>query len=622
MDEETLSHWTRLLIHATKPNTKPRPRLSGSVWADTYRRVALGTSPEPGPWSTDRVPYLREPMDSATDRNTELVVLMCSSQVGKSEAIMNVMGYYAAQDPSPQLMLQPTLEAAEAFSKERIDPTFKATPALSSLLDNGKDGRGSGRKSSNTIRMRHYPGGYLALVGANSPAGLASRPIRVLLCDEVDRYGMTREGDPLKLAIQRTTNFANRKILMVSTPTVKGASPIEEWFQKGDQRVFMVECKDCGDRHEMKWSDVHWEKDESGGVVRGSVFMACPACGCVMRGPGRPPPGLLASGTWVPTAEPERPGIRSYRLSSLCSPWVTLESLVDEFTAAVRLRDRNGLQEFVNLKLGESWDETATKSSDWEALAGRLEDYAPDRLPEGAIVLTAGVDVQRDRLESTVFAWGEGKESWAVEHRVIWGSPDSQETWAGLTTFLSEERRRSDGVRLSVQCTLVDSGDGTTTADVYRFCRAHEQERVFACKGRGGTGVPLTTPPTRRNSEGAYLFNIGVDGAKSVLVSRLKQPPPGPGSVHFPSLPCFGDEYFRQLSAEVQERKRVGGLWKTIWQKVRERNEALDCAVYAMAAMEILHPDFSAIAGAITGGRRASAPPVRKRRPASRGVEL
>ncbi|EJA5115393.1 phage terminase large subunit family protein, partial [Salmonella enterica] len=200
---------------------RPKSRLTVSEWADKYRHVAPGTSPEPGPWRTSRVPYLREPMDVIGDADTETVVMQCSSQIGKSEMQLNVMGYFTDQEPSPQLMIYPTVEAAEAFSKERIDPTFKYSPGLKNKLREGKEGRGAAKKSSTTIRMKHYAGGYVALVGANSPAGLASRPVRILLADEIDRYGVTQEGDPLKLGIQRTTNFHNRKKVFVSTPVLE-----------------------------------------------------------------------------------------------------------------------------------------------------------------------------------------------------------------------------------------------------------------------------------------------------------------------------------------------------------------------------------------------------------------
>lgn len=615
-----MSDAASILFREFQGALKPHPRLSGSAWADAFRRVPAGSSPEPGPWSTERVPYLREPLDFATDREHEKVVLMFSSQVGKTELLLNAFGFFATQEPSPQLVLQPTLAAAEAFSRERLEPTIRATPALAGIIETGERKRGA------KMLRKDYPGGYVALVGTNSPAGLASRPIRILLADEVDRYVDTREGDPLRLALQRTANFHNRKAVLVSTPTVAGASSIEAWFQRGDQREFRVACPSCGAMQALEWRQVRWDRDEAGNALPSSARVECRHCGARMRGSGRPPPSLLAGGVWTPVAEPTEPGVVSYRLNALYSPWVELSSLVAEFVNAVNRRDRDGLREFVNLKLGEPWDESASRSADWEVIAGRLEGYGPMELPDRALVLTAGVDVQRDRLECTVFAWGSGKESWAVEHRVVWGSPDMAGTWAGLSMFLAQERRRKDGARLAVSCTFVDSGDGTTTAEVYRYCKAHEAERVFACKGRGGPGVPVVTSPTRRNAEGAYLFNVGTDAAKLTLTSRLNLREPGPGFVHFPGEPDlgFGPEYFRQLTAEVLERKRMGNVWKAVWQKVRERNEALDCAVYALAAQELLHPDYQALAELITPERQSAAmeQPARRIRPPSKGVQL
>ena len=406
---------------------KPRSKLTGSEWADLYRYVAPGTSPEPGEWRTSRVPYLREPMDAATDRRTETVVLMWSSQLGKSELLLNILGFYVDQEPAPQLMLQPTLEAAESFSKERIDPTFRYSPGLANKLEEGKDGRGSSRKSSTTIRMKHYPGGYLALVGSNSPAGLASRPIRVLLCDEIDRYESTKEGDPLKLARQRTTNFHNRKIVLVSTPTIKGASPIHAEYLKSDQRLYYIPCPHCGHEHEWRWEYVKWDKDESGNALPFTARIECPKCGGRVREAYKPNPDLLSAGKWKPTNPDSR--IRGYHINSLCSPWVNLYELVEEFLLATKNRDKTGLMEFINLKLGEPWDERDGDEDIWEHLHRRREYYVDDNLPDGVVILTAGVDVQRDRLECTVYGWGVGKECWGIEHRVIRGAPDSLDTW-------------------------------------------------------------------------------------------------------------------------------------------------------------------------------------------------
>lgn len=605
---------------------KPRSKLTGSAWADQYRYVAPGTSPEPGEWRTERVPYLREPMDAATDKKTEMVVLCCSSQIGKSEALLNIMGFFVDQDPAPQLMLQPTIEAAENFSKERIEPTFKYSPGLKDKLEEGKDGRGTAKKSSTTIRMKHYPGGYLAMVGANSPAGLASRPIRVLLCDEIDRYGTTKEGDPLELAIQRTSNFHNKKIVMVSTPTIKGRkNGIEDWFLKGDQRLFYIPCPHCGHEHPLKWENVKWDKDESGAVLPFSARQICPKCAGVIRGAYKPDPKLIGAGKWKATAKAIKPGIKSYHVSALYSPWVNLHELVAQFAEITKDRNKNGLMEFINLKLGESWDESSIGDDIWDRLYRRREYYPPDelQLPAGVLVLTAGVDVQRNRLECTVYGWGMGKECWAIAHRIIYGAPDEMQVWQDLDSFLQTGWALSNGARLPLACVCVDSGDGMFSANVYRYTKQRERMRVFSVKGRGGVGIPFVNPPTKSNSENAMLFTLGVDAGKALLMGRLTIDEEGPGFVHFPRQEerGFTEEFFQQLTSEVFEQRLEKGIVKRGWKKLRERNEALDCAVYATAALELINPNFEQLAAFYSGQSRVNAPAApRKRRPNSRGI--
>ncbi len=396
---------------------RPVSRLTGTEWADSKRFIPLGTSAEPGLWRTSRTPYLKEPMDAATDKTTEKVVLMFSSQVGKSEALLNVLGYYADQEPAPQLMLQPTVEMAEAFSKERIAPMFRDFLGLKGKLEEGKDGRGNEKKTSATILMKHYPGGYLALVGANSPAGLASRPIRILLADEVDRYPESagKEGDPLKLAVQRTQNFNNRKIIFVSTPTIKGSSKIYNEFEGGDQREFKVQCPHCGCFIKLSWSMVKWESDDSDNLVEESVGIFCSECGSKIRGPRKLNPDILATGRWE-VANPKG-RYRSYHINALYSPWVNLFDLVCEWVDINRKKDRNGLMEFINLKLGEPWEQYGGDADLWEYLLKRREYYpAGGILPDGVLLLTAGVDVQHDRLECSVYGWGTGRECWGIRH--------------------------------------------------------------------------------------------------------------------------------------------------------------------------------------------------------------
>lgn len=603
----------------------PLTRLTGSEWADKFRVVPAGTSPEPGPWRTSRTPYLKEPVDVATDRDTEIVVLEFSSQLGKSEGLLNIIGFFADQEPAPQLMLQPTVEMAEAFSKERIEPMFRSSPGLTDKLETGKDGRGSAKKSSTTIRMKHFPGGYLALVGANSPAGLASRPIRVLLCDEVDRYGVTKEGDPLKLAIQRTQNFANRKIVLVSTPTVKGVSKIDDWFERSDKRYFLVPCPHCGHMHSYQWANVKWDKDENGKALPMTAAMYCPECGAQERGPYKPDVRALAKGVWTPTAKSD---IAGFHCNALYSPWVNLHDLVDDFETATANQDRNGLMEFVNLKLGEAWEQINPDADAWEALSMRRETYPSDHLPNGVLLLTAGVDVQRNRIECTVYGWGHGRECWAICHRILWGRPDDPKTWEALDGVLMQKYKHPLGVELSVICTCVDSGDGAFTSEVYAYTRARERMRIFSIKGRGGQ-LPFIGKPVRVGMEKALLFPLGVDSGKRLVMDRLAVESPGPNFVHFDESTDagFSDEFFHQLTAETLENKFERGVVTQRWVKIRERNEAFDTAVYATAALEIVKPNFDMLEELYSNQLKSTTTsttvrPRRRRGTVSSGVSL
>ena len=575
---------------------KPRPKLTGSQWADTYRMVAAGTSPEPGLWRTARVPYMREPLDMATAHSVEKVVIMAASQVAKSELLINVLGYYIDQEPSSIMMVQPTVEAAEAFSKERIDPTLQASPALRDKMSQPVDKeKGRSRKAGSTIRMKNFTGGYLAMVGSNSPAGLASRPIRVLLADEIDRFGSTQEGDPLKLAVQRTQNFTNRKIVFVSTPTTEvreGGPTIYSEFMKSDQREFMVKCQKCGERFEMSWGNVHWDKDGTGTVIEDSIRMECPHCHAKVRGNGKPDPYLLESGIWVAKV-PEVKTV-GYHLTSLCSPWVELKDLVSDFVEANRKKDKAGLQEFINLKIGEPWHEDEADLSLWEKLSERREFYPVAGFPKEILMFTCGVDVQHDRLEASIFGWAKDYESYGIKHVIIQGDPKLSEVWSTLDVALMEKFQLEDGRELTISCTFIDSGDGTLTDKVYQYTKQRERSRVFSIKGSSTVGKPIVDRPTNNNRYRAHLFVLGVDAGKRLIMQRLSNQDIGPGFVHFPRGRDngFTEEYFKQLTAEVFVRKYERGKVYEGWKKIRERNEALDCYVYATAAVELMKPVY------------------------------
>lgn len=614
-----------LFFTALNKTLKPRPRLTGSEWSDQYRFVAPGTSPEPGKWRTSRVPYMKEPLDMATSHSVEKVVIMAASQVAKSELLMNVMGYYMDQEPSSIMMIQPTVENAEAFSKERIDPTIQASPVLKEKMSvTVSDEKGRSRKSSSTIRMKHFTGGYLAMVGSNSPSGLASRPIRVLLCDEIDRYGSTQEGDPLKLAVQRTQNFTNRKIVFVSTPTTEqreGGPTIYEEFMKSDQRGFFVTCPHCGKQFEMVWGNVHWSNDEQGYLDENSIRMECPHCNQKVRGNGKPDPYLLESGVWIPK-NPEARTI-GYHLTSLCSPWVELRDLVEEWVDANHKKDKKGLQEFINLKLGEPWHEDEADLNLWEKLSERREFYPVAGLPKEILMLTCGVDVQHDRLEATVFGWAKDYECYGIKHIIISGDPKLSEVWSALDVALLEKFELEDNRELNISCTFIDSGDGTLTDRVYQYTKPRERSRVFSIKGSATLGRAIVDRPTSNNRYKAHLFVLGVDAGKRLVMQRLAIQDIGPGFVHFPRGRDngFTEEYFKQLTAEVFFRKYEKSKITEGWKKIRERNEALDCCVYATAAIEFMKPLYERLVFNTGDGHIVSqARPTVRRRKFSRGV--
>ena len=388
----------------------PRPRLRLSEWADRYRVVAAGTSPEPDRWRTSRVPFMRQILDSVSDPSVERVTVMAASQVGKSELLLNVIGYFADADPSPMLFVQPTEDASRAFMKERIEPTFRATPALAGKLAEGL------RDKGNTLLLKTFPGGYLACAWATSAVSLASRPIRVVLLDELDRYPEStgRDGDPVAQAIQRTANFHNRKVIAVSTPTVDGLSPIARAYDQSDRRRLWVPCPQCGAFQVLEWGNVVYKRDDV--VDLDDVHYRCAHCKARIDEQDRP--AMMALCRW----EPDAPGRRhrGYHLSALCSPWVRWRDLAEQWVTVHENRDKQGLREFINLRLGEVWSEGDHQVTA-EGLERRREDYeAP--LPAGVRLLTAGVDVQDARLEVEVVGWGAGRESWGkfADAIVLW----------------------------------------------------------------------------------------------------------------------------------------------------------------------------------------------------------
>lgn len=524
-------------------------------------------------------------MDALSDPTVHTIVIMSSAQVGKTEIINNIVGYYIDQDPAPMLLVQPTVEMAKAWSKDRLAPMIRDTPALH---DKVKDP--TSRDAGNTVLHKTFPGGHITMAGANSPAGLAMRPVRIVLLDEVNRYPPSAgsEGDPANLALKRSTTFWNRKHVMSSTPTVSGAR-IEVAYENSDQRRLHVPCPDCGHEQTFKWAQVTWANDDPS-----TAAYVCEECGSAWSDAKRW--AAVRWGKWVASAPFN--GVAGFHINEMASPWVRLAQMVQSFLEA---KDDPGLlQTWVNTSLGETWVEQGD-APDWQKLYDRLEDWR--ELPEGALFITAGVDVQTDRIEATMWAWGVGKESWEAEHKVMMGDPHRPEVWQELDALLSQVWRTQDGRELPILRLAIDSGYATT--EVYNWARAKPPARVMVVKGAENgpaiAGQPRAVDVTiggKRIARGMKSWPVGTSVTKSETYGWLKldQPtresgdPYPPGYVHLSRHWC-DEEGCKQLVAEQLVTKLVKGYQRRQWQKIRDRNERLDCRVYARAAAASLGLD-------------------------------
>lgn len=559
----------------------PEPALSVSTWADEHRFLSSSASSEPGRWRTSRTPYLKEIMDCLSPSHpAERVVVMSGAQIGKTECGNNWIGYVIHHSPGPMLMVQPTVEVAKRVSKQRIAPMIEATPAL-----RGRVAESRARDSGNTVQVKEFEGGLLIITGANSGAGLRSMPIRFLFMDEVDEYpgDVDGQGDPVALAEKRTATFARRKVLLTSTPTLKGLSRIEREYLESDQRRFFVRCPLCGYAEHLTWRDpahhhIEWEEGHPE-----TAHMVCAGCG--ERVEERFKTEMLERGEWRATAEAVNRTV-GFHLPALYSPlgWKSWAKCAAEFLSAKE--DPFRLKTWVNTVLGETWEERGDSVNAGD-LSSRRERFKAE-VPTGVGVLVAAVDVQGDRLEAVVKGYGAGEESWLIAFTQLHGDPARADVWQELDQFLSQEFEHESGQKLRVETTVVDSG-GAHTEHVYRYTRARFSRRVFPVKGGSIAGRPLVERPSVHNQYRVPLFVLCVDTGKDVVLSRLRIGSPGPGYVHLPEW--TDEEYLAQLTAEKAIRKYVKGRGAVReWVKLRERNEALDLEVYALAALYIGGP--------------------------------
>ena len=555
----------------------PPPDLTISEWADQHRQLSAESTAEPGQWYTSRAEYQRGIMDAFSDATVQDVVVMSSAQVGKTEILNNVVAYFVDQDPSPMLCVQPTLEMGEAWSKDRLAPMLRDTICLRGKV---KDPRS--RDSGNTLLHKIFPGGHITVAGSNSAASLASRPIRIVLCDEVDRYPASAgtEGDPVNLALQRSANFWNRKHGLFSTPTIKDASRIEAAYRDSDQRRYAVPCGDCGEFQYLSWGQVKYQDDDPATAAYECQF-------CKARWNDGTRYRAVRLGRWQPSAPFN--GTAGFHLNAIYSPWVSLSSLVKDWFAAQSSPER--LKTFVNTKLGETWEERHEAQTNPQLLLSRCEAYAdedgaPTPVPERVVILTAGVDIQADRIEAEVIGWGRDEESWSLGYFVIPGDTARTEVWRDLDELLSRVWDHPLGLKFRLHAACIDRS--YNDAMVQRFLRTTVNRRVFAIVGRAGA-VPIW-PRKPSHAKGSVFYLVGIDAIKDAIGARLRLAEHGPGYMHFAIGPNYDLDHFEQLTAERKFTVYHHGFPRREWRKKEgARNEALDCRVYGYAALHALY---------------------------------
>ena len=556
------------------------PTLLVSEWADQNRVLSSEASSAPGKWNTDVFPPQRAMMDSYNIPEIEVIVVMSCAQIGKSEIILNILGYIIDQKPGPVLQMQPILEMAEAFSKDRIAPMIRDTKCLSSKVSESRT-----RDSGNTVKQKQFKGGHITLCGSNSPSSIASRPIRDYLADEIDRYPPSAgtEGDPLSLGDKRTTTFWNKKKIRTSTPTEKGNSRIEDEYENSNKQRYYVPCPECGELQTLKWANLIFEKDDP--TVKPTY--ACEHCGFVIEEKHKNK--MVKKGKWI-AEKPEVTKIAGFHINELYSPWRSWAEIVEDWRKA--LGKPLLMRTWTNTVLGETFEQQGEKV-EWETVRDRKEEFK-NQVAEEVRFITCAVDVQKNYLEYEVKGWGgvdNKEESWSITTGKIQGDTSKDDVWLELDEFLENKYEHPSGVKLRINCTLVDSS--YRTSYVYDFVEGKQGRRIYAIKGQEGVAIPIYREAAKPKNKDVRLFILGVDDIKGTIADRLQQIDIGPGYIHFPDT--YEDEWFKQLCAEKRVTKLTRGYETKKWVKDRKRNEAFDLQVYNYAAVHILEPKYESL---------------------------
>ncbi len=594
-NEEKQINTINITVRKSVSNFMPPEQLTVTEWADKYRRLSPEVSAEAGRWRTDRTPYLKEIMDAFTDPHVNRIAVAASSQVGKTEMEMNMIGYMVDVDPGPAMFVLPTVDNGKDMAKRRIAPMIRDTKPLKRKISTAKS-----RDSDNTLLKKVYPGGMLTITGSNSPASLASVPCRYIFGDERDRWAKDAggEGDPWGLVEARTITFYNHKMVEVSTPTVRGHSAIERSFELGTQEYWSVECPHCHEYNFIDFDHISYDAHKIGegktkNYIVDKVEYACPVCGCIssenqMR---KQPKKWIAK-----NPEAYENGIRSFWINAFSSPWMPWGRIVLRYLEAQG--DPQKMKTVYNTLFGKLWDEQHI-IMDADDLMQRREAYEAE-LPEGVLCLTCGVDTQDDRLEYEVVGYGMDRQSWGIEKGFIYGKPSDDDVWERLDGVIDRRWSFKNGKGLKISVTFVDSG-GHYTQEVYENCRRRKMKKVFAVKGKGGEGIPYVGPPGKAKivKRGVVvgatpLYILGVDAGKEKIMSGLEMENEERHRFHFPLDEDRGydSNYFNGLLSETMEfiNTAKGGAWRWVKLPGHNRNEALDCRNYANAAYKALNP--------------------------------
>ena len=542
----------------------PPPRLSLSEWIETHMRLPEGVSALPGRVSL--WPYQREIADAISDPTLERVTLVKPVRVGFTTLLTGALASYVANEPAPILALLPTEADCRDYTVSDLEPIFEATPALRGLISAEADE--SGRS---TLLSRRFPGGSLKIIAAKSPRNLRRHNVRVLLIDEADAMEAGVEGSPITLAERRTLSFANRKIILGSTPTLEATSNVLRAYARSDRRVYEVPCPDCGAFTEIQWSHIEWQPDQPQ-----TAAFRCPECSSLIE--ERHKAAMVQKGRWRAT-EPLVEGHAGFRLNALVSTLANASwgKLAAEFVEAKKSPDT--LQVFVNTILAQGWREAA-EEIDEAALAARAEPFGlPDAIPADVLFVTAGVDVQRDRLEVVFLGWGRD-DIFVLSQFVIWGNPMADDVWAELDDALRTIWKHPKGGILRVDAAAVDAGDGETMDRVINYCRPRMGRRVYAIKGAAGNRPVIRASDTR----GSRLFIVGVDSVKGQLTSRLSRGK----TVRFSD--SLEGRFYEELASERLVMRYLKGAPVRQWERIPGRRaESLDCVVYAMAVRALVN---------------------------------